>query len=119
MILAQQNILQAANTTLRGKNYVDACVMLNACTAPVAFTPRRVLHIVFLISLVLEQTSEDCIENTKHSNNKVVLEPRVSPAFAITYLCNHCNIKFENTLQYVDTLTLFSKNLNQRSLTPR
>ena len=37
--------------------------------------------------------------------NKAVLEPRVSPAFAITYLCNHCNIRFENTSKYVDTLT--------------
>ena len=43
----------------------------------------------------------------------------VSPAFAITYFCNHCNIRFENTSKYVDTLTLFSKHLNQRSLTPR
>ena len=51
--------------------------------------------------------------------NKVVLEPRVSPAFAITYFCNHCNIRFENTLKYVDTLAFFSKNLNQRSMTPR
>ena len=51
--------------------------------------------------------------------NKAVLQPRVSPAFAITYFCNHCNIRFENTSKYVDTLTLFSKNLNQRSLTPR
>ena len=51
--------------------------------------------------------------------DKAVLEPRVSPAFAITYFCNHCNIRFENTSKYVDTLTLFSKNLNQRSLTPR
>ena len=25
-------------------------------------------------------------------NNKAVLEPRVSPAFAITNFCNHCNI---------------------------
>ena len=49
--------------------------------------------------------------------NKAVLEPRVSPAFAITYFCNHSNIRFENTSKYVDTLTLFSKNLNQRSLT--
>ena len=49
----------------------------------------------------------------------MVLEPRVLPAFAITYFCNHCNIRFENTSKYVDTLTLFSKNLNQRSLTPR
>ena len=51
--------------------------------------------------------------------NKAVLEPRVSPTFAITYFCNHCNIRFENTSKYVVTLTLFSKNLNQRSLTPR
>ena len=42
-----------------------------------------------------------------------------SSAFAITYFCNHCNIRFENTSKYVDTLTLISKNLNQRSLTPR
>ena len=41
--------------------------------------------------------------------NKAVLEPRVSPAFAITYFCNHCNIRFENTSKYVDTLTLFQK----------
>ena len=27
--------------------------------------------------------------------NKAVLEPRVSPAFVITYLCNHCNIRFD------------------------
>ena len=50
--------------------------------------------------------------------NKAVLEPQVSPAFASTYFCNHCNIRFENTSKYVDTLILFSKNLNQRSLTP-
>ena len=52
-------------------------------------------------------------------HNKAVLEPCVSPAFTITYFCNHCNIRFENTSKYEDTLTLFSKNLNQRSLTPR
>ena len=52
-----------------------------------------------------------------NDRNKAVLEPHVSPAFAITYFCNHCNIRFENTSKYVDTLTLFSKNLNQRSLT--
>ena len=28
----------------------------------------------------------------ERSTNKAVLEPRVSPAFAITYFCNHCNI---------------------------
>ena len=88
-----------------------------------------------------------------------VLEPRVSPAFAISYFCNHFNIRFdpisaktsnqrsltpwwpltpsllrshvwlyqriivtkshENTLKYVETVTLFSKTWNQRSLTPR
>ena len=45
----------------------------------------------------------------KKKKTKAVLEPRVSPAFAITYFCNHCNIRFENTSKYVDTLTLFSK----------
>ena len=40
--------------------------------------------------------------------NKGVLEPRVSPAFAITYFCNHCNIRFDPI-----------PTLNQRSLTPR
>ena len=34
-----------------------------------------------------------------HQSNKAVLEPRVSPDFAITYFCNHCNIRFENTDQ--------------------
>ena len=58
------------------------------------------------------------LRRTAPLTNKAVLEPRISPAFAITYFCNHCNIRFENTSKYVDTLTLFSKNLNQRSLTP-
>ena len=63
---------------------------------------------------------DETVSTMMHTfNNKAVLEPRVSPAFAITYFCNHCNIRFENTSKYVDTLTLFSKNLNQRSLTPR
>ena len=53
------------------RDYADACVMLNARTAPVAFAPRRVSHVVFLISLVLKQTSEDCIGNTEHSNINV------------------------------------------------
>ena len=53
------------------RDYVDACVTLNACTAPVAFAPRRVWHVVFFISLVLEQMSEDCTGNTEHSNINV------------------------------------------------
>ena len=32
-------------------------------------------------------------ENTL--NHKAVLEPRISPALVITYLCNHCNIRFD------------------------
>ena len=69
----------------------------------------------------LDEFYQMCCVNTTAvvSENKAVLEPQVSPAFAITYFCNHCNIRFENTSKYVDTLTLFSKNLNQRSLTPR
>ena len=31
-----------------------------------------------------------------HLYNKAVLEPRVSPAFAITYFGNHCNIRFDS-----------------------
>ena len=58
-------------------------------------------------------------KKTKQNKKQAVLEPRVSPTFAITYFCNHCYIRFENTSKYVDTLTLFSKNLNQRSLTSR
>ena len=64
----KQNIFQAARATLRRKYYTDACVTLNARTAPVAFAPRTISHLVFLISLVLEQTSKDCIGNTEHSN---------------------------------------------------
>ena len=45
--------------------------MLNARTAPVVFAPRRVSYVLFLISLVLEQTSEDCIGNTEYSNINV------------------------------------------------
>ena len=48
---------------------------------------------------------------------KTVLEPRVSPAFAITYFCNHGNIRFENTSKNIDTVTFFFlQNLSQRSL---
>ena len=50
---------------------------------------------------VLYFTSLPCL-------NKAVLEPRVSPAFAITYFCNHFNIRF-------DPIT--AKTWNQRSLT--
>ena len=39
---------------LRGKYYANACVTRNARTAPVAFALRRVSHVVFLISLILE-----------------------------------------------------------------
>ena len=68
MTFKKQNILQAAHPTLRGKFYADAWVTLNARKAPVAFDQHRVSHVVFLISLVLEQTSQDCIANTEHSN---------------------------------------------------
>ena len=49
MILAEQNIFQAARETLRGKYYADACVTLNARTAPVALAPHTISHLVFLI----------------------------------------------------------------------
>ena len=38
----------------------DACIMLNTRTAPIAVAPRRASHVVFLNSLISEQTSEDC-----------------------------------------------------------
>ena len=75
--------------------------------------------LVFLCYSLLTKLEEGRGQGVIHAKNKAVLEPRVSPAFTITHLCNHCNIRFENTSKYVDTLTLFSKNLNQRSLTPR
>ena len=55
---------------------------------------------------------------TYHRNNKAVFEPRVSPAFAVTYFCNHCNIRFENTSKYVDTLTLFFQKLEPKVIDP-
>ena len=69
-----------------------------------------ILHFFAVKSLSITQRSV--------SQDKAVLEPRVSSAFASTCFCNHCNIRFENASKYVDTLILFSKNLNQRSLTP-
>ena len=44
-----KNILQATRRTLPGKYYVDACITLNALTAPAAFALHRVLHILFLM----------------------------------------------------------------------
>ena len=55
----------ASNST---REVLRGCFALNARTAPVAFAPHRVLHVVFLFSLVLQQSSEDCIGNTEHSN---------------------------------------------------
>ena len=36
-----------------------------------------------------------CRTKMDYGLHKAVLEPRVSPAFAITYFCNHCNIRFD------------------------
>ena len=55
------------------------------------------------------------VETTRRfSNHESRLLSR-SHTFAIIVIFN----RFENTSKYVDTLTLFSKNMNQRSLTPR
>ena len=58
-------------------------------------------------------------------NNKAVLEPRVSPAFAITHFCNHCNISptpivipVHQSRPYVDTVSIFQK-LNQKLNNPK
>ena len=53
-------------------------------------------------------------ETRRFSNHESRLLSRLH-TFAIIVIFN----RFENTSKYVDTLTLFSKNLNQRSLTPR
>ena len=45
----------------------------------------------------------------KTKPNKAVLEPRVSPAFAITYLCNQCYTRFDP----------IPVKVRKRSLTPR
>ena len=50
----------------------------------------------------------------RFSNHESRLLSRLH-TFAIIVIFN----RFENTSKYVDALTLFSKNLNQRSLTPR
>ena len=52
--------------------------------------------------------------STRRFSNHVSRLLSRSHTFAIIEI-----IRFENTSKYVDTLTLFSKNLNQRSLTPR
>ena len=53
-------------------------------------------------------------QTRRFSNHESRLLSRLH-TFAIIVIFN----RFENTSKYVDTLTLFSKNLNQRSLTPR
>ena len=57
MILAKQNIFLAARATLHGKYYADTWVTLNTRTAPVAFGPHTISHLVFLISLVLARAN--------------------------------------------------------------
>ena len=63
--------------------------------------------------MYVEKSGVHLVVEVGHVNDfkvdKAVLEPRVSPAFVITYFCNHCNIRFENTSKYVDTLTLLKK----------
>ena len=49
-----------------------------------------------------DNDDDDDDDDDDHNDDKVVLEPQVSP---------------ENTSKYVDTVTFL--NLNQRSLTPR
>ena len=88
----KQNILQAAHPTLKVKYYADACVTLNASTAPVTFAPPPwVSHVVFIISLVLEQTSEDCIGNTEHSDINVNDECNSNIIFALLPTQTECN----------------------------
>ena len=46
----------------------------------------------------------------QENNYKVVLEPRASPSFVVSYFCNHCNVRFDS---------IPAKMWNQRSMTPR
>ena len=68
MILVQAKHFTTCASNSTQEVLPNGCITLNACYAPVAFAPRRVSHIVFLISFVLEQKSEDCIGNTEHFN---------------------------------------------------
>ena len=58
-----------------------------------------------------------------HKDDKAVREPRVSPAFAITYFGNHCNISptpmVIHVSKYVDTVIFFQKLKTKTSMTPR
>ena len=71
-------------------------------------------HFTRVIPLWSEQVKENVTfrrKTRRFSNHESRLLSRA-------HFCNHCNIRLENTSKYVDTLILFSKNLNQRSLTP-
>ena len=54
-------------------------------------------------------------------HNRAVLEPRVLPAFAITYFYNHCNISPTPMVIHESKWIqwLFFQNLTKRSMTPR
>ena len=64
----KQNIIQAVCPTLHWKYYVDACVPLNARTVPAAFALIEFRTYSILLASFLQQTSEDCIGNTEHSD---------------------------------------------------
>ena len=57
---------ESMREVLRGRLRHAKCTRCACCICP-----RRVSHVVFLISLVLEQTSKDGIGNTEHSNVNV------------------------------------------------
>ena len=85
--------------------------------------PERILYTLYC-ALVMQyviygvlawgSANKSYLETRRFSNHESRLLSR-SHTFAIIVIFN----RFENTSKYVDTLTLFSKNLNQRSLTPR
>ena len=100
------------------KNYIDQCTQSNMMNL-FKWSYSQFLFSWNIVSNLLKagqmkQKIEEFYRSSNHISNysglmnrrsyKVVLEPRVLP---------------EHTSKYVDTVTVFAKNLNQRSLTPR
>ena len=89
--------------------YVPSIVWGRKKVGPWADCSQNLVRAHKMLRPRAQMTLEKCWLTSIPNIYKVVLEPRVSPAFAITYFCNHCNIRFENTSKYVDTLTFFPK----------
>ena len=49
----------------------------------------------YKFTIIFQKKHLSAVKFTIEVRTRAVLQPRVSPAFAITYLCNHCNIRFD------------------------